>query len=98
MIDVFSYVPAIVLLPFFSFLIALGVGKYLPKGRLRRRHRGDGRIVPALAVGARDGRRRGEAANRTLYTWASAGGIGPTDVELSFGILIDPYRRSCSSS
>jgi len=88
MIDVFSYVPAIVLLPFFSFLIALGVGKYLPKGRLRR-HRGDGRIVPALAVGARDGRRRG-AANRTLYTWASAGGIGPTDVELSFGILIDP--------
>lgn len=32
----------------------------------------------------------GEAANRTLYTWASAGGIGPTDVELSFGILIDP--------
>lgn len=32
MIDVFSYVPAIVLLPFFSFLIALGVGKYLPKG------------------------------------------------------------------
>jgi len=89
MIDAFSYVPAIVLLPFFSFLIALGVGKYLPKGGAF------GGIaatagsfllslwVLATVVG-------GEAANRTLYTWASAGGVGSTDVELSFGILIDP--------
>ncbi|WP_050033053.1 NADH-quinone oxidoreductase subunit L [Halorubrum halophilum] len=89
MIDVFSYVPAIVLLPFFSFLIALGVGKYLPKGGAFGGIAATaGSFLLSLWVLATVA--GGEAANRTLYTWASAGGIGPTDVELSFGILIDP--------
>ncbi|KKF39772.1 oxidoreductase [Halorubrum saccharovorum] len=89
MIDVFSYVPAIVLLPFFSFLIALGVGKYLPKGGAFGGIAATaGSFLLSLWVLATVA--GGEAANRTLYTWADAGGIGPTDIELSFGILIDP--------
>ncbi|WP_128905204.1 NADH-quinone oxidoreductase subunit L [Halorubrum amylolyticum] len=89
MIDVFSYVPAIVLLPFFSFLIALGAGKHLPKGGAFGGIAATaGSFLLSLWVLATVA--GGEAANRTLYTWASAGGIGPTDVELSFGILIDP--------
>ncbi|AZQ13943.1 MULTISPECIES: NADH-quinone oxidoreductase subunit L [Halorubrum] len=89
MIDVFSYVPAIVLLPFFSFLVALSVGKYLPKGGAFGGIAATaGSFLLSLWVLASVA--GGEAANRTLYTWASGGGIGPTDVELSFGILIDP--------
>ncbi|OYR49913.1 NADH-quinone oxidoreductase subunit L [Halorubrum sp. Ea1] len=89
MIDVFSYVPAIVLLPFFSFLIALGAGKYLPKGGAFGGIAATaGSFLLSLWVLATVA--GGEAANRTIYTWASAGGIGPTDVELSFGILVDP--------
>ena len=89
MIDVFSYVPAIVLLPFFSFLIALGVGKYLPKGGAFGGIAATaGSFLLSLWVLATVA--GGEAANRTLYTWASGGGVGSTDVELSFGVLIDP--------
>ncbi|MFC7186225.1 NADH-quinone oxidoreductase subunit L [Halorubrum yunnanense] len=89
MIDVFSYVPAIVLLPFFSFLIALGAGKYLPKGGAFGGVAATaGSFLLSLWVLATVA--GGGAVNRTIYTWASAGGIGPTDVELSFGILIDP--------
>ncbi|MFO8114573.1 MAG: NADH-quinone oxidoreductase subunit L [Halorubrum sp.] len=89
MIDVFSYVPAIVLLPFFSFLIALGAGKYLPKGGAFGGIAATaGSFLLSLWVLATVA--GGGAANRTVYTWASAGGIGPTDVELSFGILVDP--------
>jgi len=89
MIDVFSYVPAIVLLPFFSFLIALGAGKYLPKGGAFGGIAATaGSFLLSLWVLATVA--GGSAANRTVYTWASAGGIGPTDVELTFGILIDP--------
>ena len=89
MIDVFSYVPAIVLLPFFSFLIALGAGTYLPKGGAFGGIAATaGSFLLSLWVLATVA--GGEAANRTIYTWASAGGIGPTDVELSFGILVDP--------
>ena len=89
MIDVFSYVPAIVLLPFFSFLIALGAGKYLPKGGAFGGIAATaGSFLLSLWVLATVA--GGEAANRSIYTWASAGGIGPTDVGLSFGILVDP--------
>ncbi|MFC7323921.1 NADH-quinone oxidoreductase subunit L [Halorubrum rutilum] len=89
MIDVFSYVPAIVLLPFFSFLIALGAGKYLPKGGAFGGIAATaGSFLLSLWVLATVA--GGAAANRTIYTWASAGGIGPTDVELSFGLLVDP--------
>ncbi|OYR81875.1 oxidoreductase, partial [Halorubrum sp. E3] len=89
MIDVFSYVPAIVLLPFFSFLVALGVGKHLPKGGAFGGIAATaGSFLLSLWVLATVA--GGEAANRTLYTWADAGGIGPTDIELTFGVLIDP--------
>ncbi|WP_256403098.1 NADH-quinone oxidoreductase subunit L [Halorubrum salinum] len=89
MIDVFSYVPAIVLLPFFSFLVALGAGKYLPKGGAFGGIAATaGSFLLSLWVLATVA--GGQAANRTIYTWASAGGIGPTDVELTFGILVDP--------
>jgi len=89
MIDVFSYVPAIVLLPFFSFLVALGGGKYLPKGGAFGGIAATaGSFLLSLWVLATVA--GGQVANRTIYTWASAGGIGPTDVELSFGILVDP--------
>ncbi|GAB3702003.1 NADH-quinone oxidoreductase subunit 5 family protein [Halorubrum pallidum] len=89
MIDVFSYVPAIVLLPFFSFLVALGAGRYLPKGGAFGGIAATaGSFLLSLWVLATVA--GGQAANRTLYTWADAGGIGPTDIELSFGILIDP--------
>ncbi|MFD1569847.1 NADH-quinone oxidoreductase subunit L [Halorubrum laminariae] len=89
MIDVFSYVPAIVLLPFFSFLVALGAGRYLPKGGAFGGIAATaGSFLLSLWVLATVA--GGQAANRTIYTWASAGGIGATDVELSFGILVDP--------
>ncbi|MDZ5812153.1 NADH-quinone oxidoreductase subunit L [Halorubrum sp. AD140] len=89
MIDVFSYVPAIVLLPFFSFLIALGAGKHLPKGGAFGGIAATaGSFLLSLWVLATVA--GGGSANRTVYTWASAGGIGPTDVELTFGILVDP--------
>jgi len=89
MAGAFAYVPAVVLLPFLSFLVALGAGRRLPKGGAV------GGIAATagsflLSVWVAAAVAGGEVANRTLYTWASAGGIGPTDVELTFGILIDP--------
>ena len=89
MADAFAYVPAVVLLPFLSFLVALGAGRHLPRGGAV------GGIVATagsflLSVWVAAAVAGGGAANRTLYTWASAGGIGPTDVELSFGVLVDP--------
>ncbi len=89
MVDVFSYVPAIVLLPFFSFLIALGAGKYLPKGGAFGGIAATaGSFLLSLWVFATVA--GGQTYNATIYTWASEGGIGPTDIELTFGILIDP--------
>ncbi|WP_418284472.1 NADH-quinone oxidoreductase subunit L [Halorubrum sp. DTA46] len=89
MVDAFAYVPAIVLLPFFSFLIALGAGKYLPKGGAFGGIAATaGSFLLSLWVFATVA--GGRAYNETIYTWAGTGGIGPTDVELTFGLLIDP--------
>ncbi|QAU12623.1 NADH-quinone oxidoreductase subunit L [Halorubrum sp. BOL3-1] len=91
MVNAFAYVPAIVLLPFFSFLIALGAGRYLPKGGAFGGVAATaGSFLLSLWVAAAVA--GGRAYNETLYYWASEGGagIGPTDVELSFGVLIDP--------
>ncbi|AZH25519.1 NADH-quinone oxidoreductase subunit L [Haloplanus aerogenes] len=83
----FDYAPAIVLLPFLSFLVSLGGGKYLPKGGAF------GGIAATagslllsawvfLTVSA------GNAYNETLYTWAA--GAGEETVSLTFGLLLDP--------
>ena len=91
MVNAFAYVPAIVLLPFFSFLVALGAGRYLPKGGAFGGVAATaGSFLLSIWVAATVA--GGRAYNETLYYWASEGGagIGPTDIELSFGVLIDP--------
>ena len=89
MVDAFAYVPAIVLLPFFSFLVALGAGKYLPKGgAFGGIAAAAGSFLLSLWVFATVA--GGRAYNETIYTWAGTGGVGPTDIELTFGLLIDP--------
>ncbi|WP_424014537.1 NADH-quinone oxidoreductase subunit L [Halorubrum xinjiangense] len=91
MVDAFAYVPAIVLLPFFSFLVALGAGRYLPKGGAFGGIAATaGSFLLSIWVAATVA--GGRAYNETLYYWASEGGagIGPTDIELTFGVLIDP--------
>ncbi|CDK39911.1 NADH-quinone oxidoreductase subunit L [Halorubrum sp. AJ67] len=91
MVDAFAYVPAIVLLPFFSFLIALGAGRYLPKGGAFGGIAATaGSFLLSIWVAATVA--GGRAYNETLYHWAGEGGagIGPTNVELTFGVLIDP--------
>jgi len=91
MVNAFAYVPAIVLLPFFSFLVALGAGRYLPKGGAFGGIAATaGSFLLSIWVAATVA--GGQAYNETLYYWASEGGagIGPTDIELSFGVLIDP--------
>ncbi|GAB6878651.1 NADH-quinone oxidoreductase subunit L [Halorubrum gandharaense] len=84
MVDAFAYVPAIVLLPFFSFLVALGAGKYLPKGGAF------GGIAAAagsflLSIWVAVTVLGGRTYNETIYTWA-----GGDQFELTFGLLIDP--------
>ncbi|OTF01568.1 proton-conducting transporter membrane subunit, partial [Halorubrum sp. SD612] len=91
MVDAFAYVPAIVLLPFFSFLVALGAGRYLPKGGAFGGIAATaGSFLLSIWVAATVA--GGRAYDETLYHWASEGGagIGPTDIELTFGVLIDP--------
>ncbi|WP_096592006.1 NADH-quinone oxidoreductase subunit L [Halorubrum ezzemoulense] len=91
MVNAFAYVPAIVLLPFFSFLGALGAGRDLPKGGAFGGIAATaGSFLLSIWVAATVA--GGRAYNETLYYWASEGGagIGPTDIELSFGVLIDP--------
>ncbi len=84
MVDAFAYVPAIVLLPFFSFVVALGAGKYLPKGGAF------GGIAAAagsflLSIWVALTVLGGRTYNETIYTWA-----GGEQFELTFGLLIDP--------
>jgi len=84
MVDAFAYVPAIVLLPFFSFVVALAAGKYLPKGGAF------GGIAAAagsflLSIWVALTVLGGRTYNETIYTWA-----GGEQFELTFGLLIDP--------
>ncbi|WP_313694359.1 NADH-quinone oxidoreductase subunit L [Halorarum halobium] len=90
MAGAFDYAPAIVLLPFLSFLISLGGAlsgedsDVLPKGGAFAGIAATaGSLLlsawVALTVGG------GNAYDETLYTWAAAG-----DLELSFGLLLDP--------
>jgi len=78
------YVPAVVLLPFVSFLVALGAGPYLPKrGALSGIAATGGSLLLSLLLAVRVA--GGEAYNETLYVWAAG-----EQFTLTFGALIDP--------
>ncbi|WP_224269515.1 NADH-quinone oxidoreductase subunit L [Haloprofundus salinisoli] len=86
MVGAFDFVPAIVLLPFFSFLVALFAGKYMPKGgALAGITATAGSLLlsiwTVLTVAG------GATLQQTLYTWAGAEQL---PFELTFGLLIDP--------
>ena len=91
MVGAFEYVPAIVLLPFVSFLIALFGGKYLPKKG----------AIPGIAATASSlvlslwvvvslwGLPSADRTHQeTIYEWAVGAGGQPW--ELTFGVLVDP--------
>ena len=78
------YVPAVVLLPFVSFLVALGAGQYLPRGgALSGIAATGGALLLSLLLAVRVA--GGEAYNETLYVWAAG-----EQFTLTFGALIDP--------
>ena len=79
-----AYVPAVVLLPFVSFLVALGAGQYLPRGgALSGIAATGGALLLSLLLAVRVA--GGEAYNETLYVWAAG-----EQFTLTFGALIDP--------
>ncbi|ESP88516.1 NADH-quinone oxidoreductase subunit L [Candidatus Halobonum tyrrellensis] len=90
----FDYAPAIVLLPFVSFLVSLGAALYgddvLPKGgALAGIVATAGSLILSLwvffTVSA------GNVYNQTIYTWTTgAGAAGEEALELTFGLLLDP--------
>ncbi|ELZ26618.1 NADH dehydrogenase subunit l [Halogeometricum pallidum JCM 14848] len=86
MAGIFDFVPAIVLLPFVSFLVALAVGNRLPKGGAFA-----GIVATAgsflLSVATFFTVSGGQTYNQTIYTWAN--GLDGA-VTLTFGLLIDP--------
>jgi NADH-quinone oxidoreductase subunit L len=87
MAGAFDYAPAIVLLPFLSFLVSLAGGKYLPKGGAYGGIAATaGSLVLSawvfLTVSA------GNVYNETLYRWAT--GLGEETTTLTFGLLLDP--------
>ncbi|KAB1191951.1 NADH-quinone oxidoreductase subunit L [Haloferax sp. MBLA0076] len=85
MATILEFAPAIVLLPFLSFLIALGAGRYMPKGGALA---GIGATAGSflLAVATFFAVSGGQTYNQTIYTWAE----GLDAINLTFGLLIDP--------
>ncbi|SDY28914.1 NADH-quinone oxidoreductase subunit L [Halobellus clavatus] len=85
MAGILDFAPAIVLLPFVSFLVALAVGDRLPKGgALAGIAATAGSLLLAAATFLTVS--GGQTYNATIYTWAE----GLNAVDLSFGLLIDP--------
>ena len=85
MVGIFDFAPAIVLLPFVSFLVALAVGDRLPKGgALAGIAATAGSLLLAAATFLTVA--GGRTYDATIYTWAE----GIEAVDLTFGILIDP--------
>ena len=83
----FQYVPAIVLLPFLSFLVALIFGKRMPKrGAYGGIAATAGSLLLSLWVLARVA--GGGSHQATYWTWAE--GVGSQPFTLEFGALIDP--------
>jgi NADH-quinone oxidoreductase subunit L len=85
MAGIFDFAPAIVLLPFFSFVIALFAGRYMPKGGALAGIAATGGSL-LLSIGVALQVAGGGAYNQTLYTWAE----GLDAVDLTFGLLLDP--------
>jgi NADH-quinone oxidoreductase subunit L len=89
MVGAYDFAPAIPLLPFASFLIAMLLGHFAP--RLLPR---DGAIPGIMALGGSLllsvwvllTVRTGEYANEALYTWV----VGDGTFDLQFGMLLDP--------
>ncbi|EMA42282.1 proton-translocating NADH-quinone oxidoreductase, chain L [Halococcus morrhuae DSM 1307] len=80
----FDYAPAIALLPFASFVIALFAGKYMPKrGALAGILATGGSLV--LSIWMAFTVAGGETYNEELYTFVS-----PEAFDLHLGILVDP--------
>jgi len=91
MAGVFDFVPAIALLPFLAFVVALFFGQYLPKrgaeaGILATAGSLLLSIWTVLTVAGITG--PATSYNETLYTWVQ--GIAGDALTLEFGILIDP--------
>ncbi|UIO99325.1 NADH-quinone oxidoreductase subunit L [Halobaculum sp. CBA1158] len=93
MAGIFDFAPAIVLLPFLSFLIAIGTAisgrDLLPKGgAIPGIAATAGSLVLSIAMAATVA--GGDEYDATIYTWAV--GAVPDDgaLELTFGVLIDP--------
>ncbi|MFC6975724.1 NADH-quinone oxidoreductase subunit L [Halomicroarcula sp. GCM10025709] len=85
----FTYAPAIVLLPFVSFLVALFAGDRMPKGGALAGITATGgslllSIWVALTVGGFTG--SSTSYNEFIYTWVA----GVESIQLRFGLLIDP--------
>ncbi|MDT3436633.1 NADH-quinone oxidoreductase subunit L [Haloarcula sp. 1CSR25-25] len=81
----FTYAPAIVLLPFVSFLVALFAGDRMPKGGALAGITATGgslllSIWVALTVAG------GAVHNEILYTWTAS----VETLQLNFGLLLDP--------
>jgi len=87
MVAASAYVPAIVLLPFVSFIVALFGRENLPK---RGAYGGIAATAGSLALSlwVLVSVRNGAAFQETYYTWAT--GTGAQDWTLTFGALIDP--------
>jgi len=87
MVSASAYVPAIVLLPFVSFLVALFGRENLPK---KGAYGGIAATAGSLALSlwVLVSVRNGDAFQETYYTWAT--GVGAQDWTLTFGALIDP--------
>jgi len=87
MVTAFDYVPAIVLLPFVSFVVALFVGKNMPKkGAYGGIAATAGSLL--LSIWVLLSVRGGGAHQETYWTWAQ--GVGSQPFRLEFGALIDP--------
>ncbi|MFB6252883.1 MAG: NADH-quinone oxidoreductase subunit L [Halobellus sp.] len=85
MVGILDFAPAIVLLPFVSFLVALSVGDHLPKGGALAGIAATGTSL-VLAAATFLTVSSGQTYNATIYTWAE----GLNAVDLTFGLLIDP--------
>jgi NADH-quinone oxidoreductase subunit L len=85
---IFAFVPAIVALPFVSFLLALVAGKYLPKrGAIAGIAAMTGSLIISLVALLSVAGIVGEPgiSQETLYQWT----VGQGTFDLHFGILID---------
>jgi NADH-quinone oxidoreductase subunit L len=82
---VFTFAPAIAVLPFVSFLVALFAGKYMPKrGAFAGIAATAGSLLLSLVMLAQV--LGGGAHHMELYTWVGGEGV---PFELTFGILLD---------